>query len=213
LRVRFSTSHPKDITDEVLETIAKYENICKYIHLPVQSGSSTCLERMNRTYDREWYINRVEAIRRIIPGCAISSDVIAGFCGETEEEHQDTLSMMEYVQYDYSYMFYYSERPGTMAARKYTDDIPEETKKRRLSEIIALQSKLSFESNLKDIGKTYKVLIEKDSRKSDADWCGRSSQNKVIVFPKGNYKRGEYVNVFIESVTQGTLIGIVVPTE
>jgi tRNA-2-methylthio-N6-dimethylallyladenosine synthase len=168
---------------------------------------------MNRTYDREWYINRVEAIRRIIPGCAISSDVIAGFCGETEEEHQDTLSMMEYVQYDYSYMFYYSERPGTMAARKYTDDIPEETKKRRLSEIIALQSKLSFESNLKDIGKTYKVLIEKDSRKSDADWCGRSSQNKVIVFPKGNYKRGEYVNVFIESVTQGTLIGIVVPTE
>lgn len=213
LRVRFSTSHPKDITDEVLETIAKYENICKYIHLPVQSGSSTCLERMNRTYDREWYINRVEAIRRIIPGCAISSDVIAGFCGETEEEHQDTLSMMEYVQYDYSYMFYYSERPGTMAARKYTDDIPEETKKRRLSEIIALQSKLSFESNLKDIGKTYKVLIEKDSRKSDADWCGRSSQNKVIVFPKGNYKRGEYVNVLIESVTQGTLIGIVVPTE
>ncbi|HNM32905.1 MAG TPA: TRAM domain-containing protein, partial [Chitinophagales bacterium] len=148
--------------------------------------------------------------RRIIPDCAISSDVIAGFCGETEEEHQDTLSMMEYAQYDYSYMFYYSERPGTLAARKYTDDVPEETKKRRLNEIIALQNKLSIESNLKDIGKTFKVLIEKNSKKSEAEWCGRNSQNKVIVFPKGNHKPGDYVNVLVESVTQGTLIGKVV---
>lgn len=210
LRVRFSTSHPKDITDEVLETMAKYENICKYIHLPVQSGSSTCLERMNRTYDREWYINRVEAIRRILPDCGISSDVIVGFCGETEEEHQDTLSMMEYVRYDYSYMFFYSERPGTLAARKYKDDVPEETKKRRLNEIVELQTRLSLENNLKDVGKTFKVLIEKDSRKSEEEWCGRNSQNKMIVFPKGKGKPGEYVNVLVESANKATLRGRIV---
>lgn len=210
LRVRFSTSHPKDITDEVLYTIAKYENICNYIHLPVQSGSSSCLERMNRTYDREWYINRVDAIKRIIPDCGISSDIIAGFCGETEEEHQDTLSMIDYVQYDLSYMFYYSERPGTLAARKYKDDVPLEIKKRRLNEIMALQNKHSLQNNLKDIGKTFKVLIEKVSKKNNNEWCGRNSQNKMIVFPKENYKIGQYVNVLVEKATKGTLIGKVV---
>ena len=210
LRVRFSTSHPKDITDEVLETIAKHENICKYIHLPVQSGSSSCLERMNRTYDREWYINRIEAIRRILPDGGISSDVIAGFCGETEEEHQETLSMMQFAKYDFSYMFFYSERPGTLAARKYKDDVPEETKKRRLSEIVELQTQLSLESNLQDIGKIYKVLIEKESKKSDKEWCGRNSQNKMIVFAKGNHKPGDYVNVLVESANKATLRGRVV---
>jgi tRNA-2-methylthio-N6-dimethylallyladenosine synthase len=183
LRVRFSTSHPKDITDEVLYTIAKYENICKYIHLPVQSGSSTCLERMNRTYDREWYINRVEAIKNIIPDCGISSDIIAGFCGETEAEHQETLSMMDFVQYDYSYMFFYSERPGTLAARKYKDDVEENIKKRRLQEIVDKQYQHSLQNNLKDIGKTFKVLIEKTSKKSEAELCGRNSQNKMVIFP------------------------------
>ena len=210
LRVRFSTSHPKDITDEVLYTIAKYENICKYIHLPVQSGSSSCLKRMNRTYDRDWYINRVDAIKRIIPDCGLSSDMIAGFCGETEAEHQDTLSMMDYVRYDYSYMFYYSERPGTLAARKYADDVEENIKKRRLQEIIDKQNQLSLENNLKDIGKTYKVLIEKPSKKSREDFSGRNSQNKMIVFPKGNAKIGDYVNVLVESVTGATLIGKIV---
>ncbi|MCB0507149.1 MAG: tRNA (N6-isopentenyl adenosine(37)-C2)-methylthiotransferase MiaB [Chitinophagales bacterium] len=210
LRVRFSTSHPKDITDEVLHTIAKYNNICSYIHLPVQSGSSSCLERMNRTYDRDWYKNRVDAIRRIIPDCGISSDIIAGFCEETEEEHQDTLSMMDYAQYDYSYMFFYSERPGTLAARKYKDDMSLDIKKRRLAEIVDKQYQLSLESNLRDIGKTYEVLIEKISKKSEEEYCGRNSQNKMIIFPKGNYKIGDYVQVYIESANKATLKGRVV---
>jgi tRNA-2-methylthio-N6-dimethylallyladenosine synthase len=207
LRVRFSTSHPKDITDEVLHTIAKFDNICNYIHLPVQSGSSSCLERMNRTYDREWYIDRVNAIKRIIPACGISSDVIAGFCGETEEEHKETLSMMEFVRYDYSYMFYYSERPGTLAARKYEDDVDMEVKKRRLTEIVDLQYQLSLHNNLADIGKTFKVLIEKPSKKSKDELSGRNSQNKVIIFPKENYKAGQYVNVLVESANKAMLKG------
>jgi tRNA-2-methylthio-N6-dimethylallyladenosine synthase len=210
LRVRFSTSHPKDITDEVLHTMAKYENICKYIHLPVQSGNTACLERMNRTYDREWYINRVDAIKRIIPDCGISSDIIAGFCGETEAEHQDTLSIMDYVRYDYSYMFFYSERPGTLAARKYKDDVEEATKKRRLQEIVQKQNQISLENNLQDTGKVFKVLIEKTSKKSDAKFSGRNSQNKTVVFPKEHYKIGDYVDVLVESATGATLLGKVV---
>lgn len=210
LRVRFSTSHPKDIGDDVLHTIAKYHNICNYIHLPVQSGNSACLERMNRTYDREWYLNRIDAIRRIIPGCGISSDVIAGFCGETEEEHLDTISMMQYAKYDMSYMYYYSERPGTMAAKKYADDVPLETKKRRLAEIVEVQYQLSLQNNLDDIGKTFEVLVEKTSKKNEDEWCGRNQQNKVIIFPKGNHKVGDYVNVYIESANKATLKGRVV---
>jgi tRNA-2-methylthio-N6-dimethylallyladenosine synthase len=187
LRVRFSTSHPKDITDEVIHTIAAYENICKYIHLPVQSGNSRVLELMNRTYDREWYMNRVEKIYEVMPDCAISSDVITGFCTETEEDHQDTLSMVEWANYSMSYMFYYSERPGTLAARKYEDDVPEEVKKRRLQEVIRLQTQVSYRHNLADVGKTFKVLIEGDSKKSADDFKGRNSQNKMVIFPK---KRG-----------------------
>ncbi len=213
LRVRFSTSHPKDITDEVLHTMAKYENICNYIHLPVQSGSTRVLQLMNRTYTREWYMARVDRIRQIIPDCGISSDVIAGFCTETEDDHKETLSIMEYSKYDMSYMFFYSERPGTLAARRYADDIPDETKKRRLQEIVVLQNRLSRESNLKDIGKTFKVLIEGNSKRSDADWMGRNSQNKVVVFPKENYtlKKGDYVNVNVTDCTQATLLGKIVP--
>lgn len=208
LRVRFSTSHPKDMTDEVLHTMAKYENICKYIHLPVQSGNSRVLDLMNRTYSREWYIDRIEAIRRIIPECAISSDIIAGFCTETEEEHQDTLSIMEFSDYSMSYMFYYSERPGTLAARKLQDDIPMETKKKRLQEIIRLQTQISYRHNQRDIGKTFKVLIERDSTKSDADFCGRNSQNKMIVFPKKpGLKPGDYIWVTVQEATSATLIG------
>ena len=208
LRIRFSTSHPKDITDEVLHTMAKYENICKYIHLPVQSGNSRVLKLMNRTYDREWYKERVDAIYRIIPDCAISSDVIAGFCSETEEEHLDTLSIIEYVQYSMSYMFIYSERPGTLAARKYEDDIPEAIKKRRLQEIIRLQNQISFKKNQADIGKTFKVLIEGTSKRSDQDFKGRNSQNKMVVFPVDErYKAGDYVFVKIDSATSATLKG------
>ncbi|HNF49031.1 MAG TPA: tRNA (N6-isopentenyl adenosine(37)-C2)-methylthiotransferase MiaB [Chitinophagales bacterium] len=210
LRVRFSTSHPKDITDEVLETMAKHENICKYIHLPVQSGNTACLERMNRTYTREWYLDRVDAIKRIIPGCGLSSDMIAGFCGETEEEHEDTLSLMDYVKFDMSYMFFYSERPGTLAARKFKDDVDLETKKRRLNEIINLQNKHSIENNQQDVGKVFKVLIEKTSKKSEDEFSGRTSQNKMVVFPREHYKIGEYVNVLIEKATGATLIGKVV---
>lgn len=212
LRVRFSTSHPKDITDEVLHTIAKYENICDYIHLPIQSGSSRILQLMNRTYTREWYLAKVDKIKEIIPGCGISADIITGFCTETEEDHQDTLSAMEYSKYDYSYMYFYSERPGTLAEKKYDDDVPEEIKKRRLQEVIDLQNKLSVESNVKDIGKNYKVLIESESRKSPLDWKGRNSQNKVVVFAKANfgYKPGDYVWVKINECTQGTLLGSIV---
>ena len=209
LRVRFSTSHPKDITDEVLFTMAKYDNICKYIHLPLQSGSTRVLQLMNRSYTRDWYMAKVDRIREILPDCGLSSDVIAGFCTETEEDHQDTLSMMAYAGYDLSYMFFYSERPGTLAQRRYTDDIPLMVKKRRLQEIVDLQGKLSHESNKKDLGKTFQVLIEADSKKTDKDWMGRTSQNKVIVFPKGNavHKPGDYVNVFVKDCTQATLLG------
>lgn len=210
LRVRFSTSHPKDITDEVLHTMNKYENICNYIHLPVQAGSSRILKKMNRTYDREWYINRVDAIRRIIPDCAISTDIIAGFCSETEEEHQESLSMQEYVKYDMAYMFMYSERPGTLAARRYKDDIPLKTKKRRLQEIIALQQQHSLERNQADIGKIKKVLIEKPSKRSNDDLCGRTDQNKMVNFPREDYQVGQYVNVLIESCTGASMRGKVV---
>jgi len=211
LRVRFSTSHPKDITDEVLHTIAKYDNICNYIHLPVQSGSSRVLEMMNRTYDREWYINRIDAIRRIIPGCAISTDVITGFCTETDEEHKETVSMMEYVQYDFAYMFMYSERPGTLAAKRYTDDIPETVKAARLTEIVALQQKYSLVRLQAQIGKAQKVLIEGFSKKSKNDYCGRSDQNAMVVFPVDErYKPGQYVNVLAERCTTATLMGVIV---
>lgn len=210
LRVRFSTSHPKDMTDDVLYAMAEYENICNYIHLPVQSGNSRILELMNRTYDREWYMQRINAIRNIVPDCGISTDIIAGFCSETEEDHADTLSLMEWVKYDMSYMFFYSERPGTMAARKYADDVPEEIKKRRLNEIIALQNKHSAERNAADIGKICKVLVEKRSKRSDKDNCGRNDQNKMIVFPKENTKPGDYVYVQVTSATSATLIGKIV---
>ena len=211
LRVRFSTSHPKDITDEVLHTMKAYENICKYIHLPVQSGNTRVLELMNRTYTREWYMERIDAINRIMPDCAVSSDIIAGFCSETEEEHEETLSIMEYSNYTMSYMFIYSERPGTLAARKYEDDVPEEVKKRRLSEIIRLQNQISYKHNQEDIGKTFKVLIEGDSKKSDQDFCGRNTQNKMIVFPKqAGLKPGDYTHVRVNSATSATLIGEIV---
>ena len=209
VRVRFSTSHPKDITDEVLFTMKKYHNICKYIHLPVQSGSSRVLQLMNRTYTREWYLSKVARIREIMPECSISADIIAGFCTETEEDHQDTMSIMQLANYDYSYMYFYSERPGTLAAKRYTDDIPEEIKKRRLQEIVDVQWTLSNESNKRDVGKTFEVLVEGNSKKSDQDWMGRNSQNKVIVFPKENnaVKKGDYVQVLVTGFTKGTLIG------
>jgi tRNA-2-methylthio-N6-dimethylallyladenosine synthase len=211
LRVRFSTSHPKDITDDVLYAIAKYDNICNYIHLPIQSGNSRVLKLMNRTYNREWYIDRVDAIRRIIPGCAISTDIITGFCTETEEEHQDTVSMMNYVQFDFAYMFMYSERPGTLAAKRYADDIPDLVKRKRLTEIVAKQQEHSFIRLQQLIGTTQKVLIEGFSKKSINDYCGRSDQNAMVVFPVGeNYKPGEYVNVKIESSTTATMIGKVI---
>lgn len=209
LRVRFSTSHPKDITDEVLFTMSKYENICKYIHLPLQSGSTRVLQLMNRSYTREWYMAKVDRIKELLPECGISSDVITGFCTETEDDHKETISMLQYAQYDMSYMFFYSERPGTLAHRRYTDDIPEDIKKRRLQEIVDVQSKLSHQSNLRDIGKTFKVLIEGDSKKSKTAWMGRTSQNKVIVFEKMHYdlKPGEYVLVYVNGCTQATLLG------
>ncbi|HHH50395.1 MAG TPA: tRNA (N6-isopentenyl adenosine(37)-C2)-methylthiotransferase MiaB [Saprospiraceae bacterium] len=211
LRVRFSTSHPKDITDEVLYTMAKYENICKYIHLPIQSGNSRILKLMNRTYDREWYKERVEAIYRIIPDCAISSDFITGFCTETEAEHQDSLSIIPFAKYSMSYTFFYSERSGTLASRKYKDDIPMEIKKRRLQEVIKIQNQISFEHNQKDIGHVFKVLIEGDSKKSELDFRGRNSQNKMIIFPKKeNYKQGDYVQVKVTSATSATLKGEII---
>lgn len=211
LRVRFSTSHPKDLTDDVLYTIAKYDNICNYIHLPIQSGNSRVLKLMNRTYDREWYMNRVDAINRIIPGCAISTDMITGFCTETEEEHQETLSMMDYVQYYFAYMFMYSERPGTLAAKRYADDIPEDVKLRRLQEVVAKQQQHSHQRLLALLGTTQKVLIEGFSKKSKNDYAGRSDQNMMVIFPVGeNYKPGEYVNVLIERCTTATLMGRVI---
>ncbi|MCA5006016.1 tRNA (N6-isopentenyl adenosine(37)-C2)-methylthiotransferase MiaB [Sphingobacterium bovistauri] len=211
LRIRFSTSHPKDITDEVLHIMAKYENICNYIHLPVQSGNSRVLDIMNRTYDREWYMERVDAIRRIIPGCAISTDVITGFCTETEEEHAETLSMMDYVKYDFAYMFAYSERPGTLAAKRFEDDIPEEVKKRRLTEVVDKQQIHSLERMSQHVGKVHKVLIEGFSKRSDQDYCGRNDQNAMVVFPvDARYKVGDYVNVLGENCTSATLIGKIV---
>ncbi|MBY0478358.1 MAG: tRNA (N6-isopentenyl adenosine(37)-C2)-methylthiotransferase MiaB [Chitinophagaceae bacterium] len=211
LRVRFSTSHPKDITDEVLFTIAKYDNICNYIHLPVQSGNTRILQLMNRTYTREWYMKKIDRIREIIPDCGISSDIITGFCSETEEEHQDTLSLMEYSNYDYGYMYFYSERPGTLAAKRYKDDIPEDVKKRRLQEIVDKQYILSLNSNHRDVGKTYQILIEGHSKKDEQSWMGRSSHNKVIVFPKEQHdlQKGDYVMVKVNSCTKGTLLGTV----
>lgn len=210
LRVRFSTSHPKDITDEVLFTIKKYDNICNYIHLPVQSGSSRVLQLMNRTYTREWYISRVDRIRELIPDCGISTDMISGFCTETEEDHQQTLSLMEYCKYDLAYLYYYSERPGTLAARQFKDDVPLETKKRRLQELISLYRDHSLISMQKEVGKTFKVLIEGNSKKSEDEFYGRNEQNKVVVFPKKNAVKGSYVDVTITSCTAGTLMGEIV---
>ena len=210
LRIRFSTSHPKDISDKVLFTMAKYENICKYIHLPVQSGSSVVLKKMNRTYDRDWYMKKIDRIKEIIPECAISSDIICGFCAETEEDHKDTLSIIEYSDYSMSYMFFYSERPGTLAARKYEDDIPEEVKKRRLDEVIRLQNQISYRHNSRDVGKIFKVLIEKVSKKSEEEFAGRNSQNKMIVFPRQDSKIGDYVFVRVTDFTQATLKGVIV---
>lgn len=211
LRVRFSTSHPKDITDEVLYTIAKYDNICNYIHLPVQSGNSRILALMNRTYTREWYMNRIDAIRSIIPGCAISADIIAGFCTETEEEHQDTLSIMDYARYNFAYTFSYSERPGTLAARKYKDDVPEEVKARRLAEIFKKQQEDSLACLEDFVGKTVKVLIEGFSKKSDKEYRGRNDENAMVVFPvTDSVKPGQYAHVYVERCTSATLIGTVV---
>jgi len=211
LRIRFSTSHPKDITDEVLHVMGKYENICKYIHLPAQSGNSRILELMNRGYTREWYLNKIKSIRTILgEDCGISSDMISGFCSEMEEEHQETLSLMDLVKYDYAYMFAYSERPGTLAAKKLTDDIPLEIKNRRLAEIITKQRTHSHWHHQKDVGTTQRVLIEGVSKKSEDHWQGRTSANHVAVFPKLNKKKGEYVNVLIERCTSGTLIGSIV---
>ena len=208
LRVRFSTSHPKDITDDVLYTIKKYDNVCNYIHLPAQSGSSRILELMNRTYDREWYIGRIDRIREVLgKECGISQDMIAGFCTETEEDHQETLSLLDYVKYDYGYMFSYSERPNTPAAKKFTDNVPEEIKSRRLAEIIARQREHSLERNQLCVGKTYKVLVEGFSKRSNEQLSGKNDQNKIVVFPKENFKLGDYVNVLITECSSGTLIG------
>ena len=209
LRIRFSTSNPRDMTDAVLHVIARHDNICKYVHLPVQSGNSRVLEKMNRGYTREDYIKRIDSIKRIIPGCGISTDIITGFCSESDEEHNDTISLMEYAGYEYAYMFKYSERPGTMAARKFPDDISEEVKSRRLSEIIKVQARLSFESNKLDLGKTFTVLAEAISKRSDQHLSGRNSQNKVVIFPRADYKPGDYVEVKITDCTPATLIGII----
>lgn len=208
LRIRFSTSHPKDITDEVLHTMARHDNICKHIHLPVQSGNNRILELMNRGYTREWYLSRVNRIREIFgPDFALSSDIITGFCSETEEEHRDTLSLMEEVGFDYSYMFAYSERPGTPAAKKIRDDIPEEVKKRRLSEIIQLQGTLSAERNRMAVGKTHKVLVEGYSKRSEEFMQGRNTENKVVVFPGKKPLKGTYVHIHVNDCTGATLLG------
>ncbi|MCF8221808.1 MAG: tRNA (N6-isopentenyl adenosine(37)-C2)-methylthiotransferase MiaB [Bacteroidales bacterium] len=207
LRVRFSTSHPKDISDELLKVMAENDNICKHIHLPVQSGSSRILDLMNRKYDREWYMDRIRAIRKFLPSCSLSSDMITGFCTETEDDHRQTLSLMNWAKYDFAYMFKYSERPDTLAARKLEDDVPEEIKTRRLNEIIELQNRLSLESKRKDLGKTFEVLVEGFSKKSKNDLSGRTSQNKVVVFPSNGSKAGDYVKVKITDCTAATLLG------
>ncbi len=211
LRVRFSTSHPKDITDEVLQTMVRHDNICRHIHLPVQSGNTRVLELMNRTYTREWYMERIDTIKRLMPDCAISTDVIIGFCTETEEEHQDTLSMMDYVKYDFAYMYTYSERPGTLAAKRFEDDIPENVKTRRFNEILKKQQACSLNRLEQHIGKTHRVLIDGLSKKSDKDFSGKSEHNITVVFPvMENYKPGEYVNVLIERCTPATLLGKII---
>ena len=206
LRVRFSTSHPKDISDEVIYTMAMYDNICSHIHLPVQSGSNAMLEKMRRKYTREWYLGRVAKIRSVIPDCSITTDIIAGFCGETAQDHRDTLSLMEEVGFDSAFMFQYSERPGTLAARKFPDDVPEEVKTARLNEIIALQNRLSLESNRREIGKTHRILIEGVSKKNGNELFGRAGNNKVCVFPAEGHRTGEYVHVRVLSCTSATLI-------
>lgn len=207
LRVRFATNHPKDISDELIETMARYDNICNHIHLPVQSGSDRLLEKMRRRYTAEWYLERVAMIREVLPGCGITTDVIAGFCSETEEDHQQTLELFRKVGFDYAFMFYYSERPGTLAARHYPDDVPLDVKTRRLNEIIALQSELSLKSNQNDIGKTFRVLVEGPSKKNPEELCGRSGSNKMCVFPGKGHKAGDYVDVKVLSCTSATLIG------
>ena len=207
LRVRFATSHPKDISDELIETIARYDNICKYIHLPVQSGSDAVLKRMNRSYTRDYYMGRVRKIKELMPDCAISTDIIAGFCGETLEDHRQTLEVMREVGYEYAYMFKYSERGGTLSAKRYADDVPDEEKTRRLEEIIALQGELSLVSNQRDLGKTFRVLVEGASKRSADYLYGRNSQNKVIIFPKGNHQIGEYIDVAVKDCTAATLFG------
>lgn len=207
LRVRFATNHPKDISDELIETMARYDNICNHIHLPVQSGSDRLLEKMRRRYTAEWYLERVAMIREVLPGCGITTDVIAGFCSETEEDHQQTLELFRKVGFDYAYMFYYSERPGTLAARHYPDDVPLDVKTKRLNEIIALQSELSLKSNQNDIGKTFRVLVEGPSKKNPEELCGRSGSNKMCVFPGKGHKAGDYVDVKVLSCTSATLIG------
>lgn len=207
LRVRFATNHPKDISDELIETMARYDNICNHIHLPVQSGSDRLLEKMRRRYTAEWYLERVAMIREVLPGCGITTDVIAGFCSETEEDHQQTLELFRKVGFDYAYMFYYSERPGTLAARHYPDDVPLDVKTRRLNEIIALQNELSLKSNQNDIGKTFRVLVEGPSKKNPEELCGRSGSNKMCVFPGKGHKAGDYVDVKVLSCTSATLIG------
>ncbi|KAF0198233.1 MAG: tRNA-N(6)-(isopentenyl)adenosine-37 thiotransferase enzyme MiaB [Bacteroidetes bacterium] len=210
LRVRFATSHPKDLSDDLLHTISAYPNICRSIHLPVQSGSDRILKLMNRKYDRQWYMDRIEAIKKILPDSAISTDIIAGFSSETDQDHEDTLGLMRWVGYDYAFMFKYSERPGTTAEKKYKDDIPETVKSERLKQIIDLQQELSYKSNLADVGKTFEVLVERYSKKSGKELAGRNSQNKVIVFPKNDFKPGDYVNVQVTSCTTATLKGMVI---
>ena len=210
LRVRFSTSHPKDMTDDVIVSMSKYENICNYIHLPVQSGNSGVLKRMNRGYTREWYIERIKSIRNIIPDCGISTDIITGFCDESDQEHLDTLSLMKWAEFDYAYMFFYSERPKTLAERKFEDNVPLKLKKERLNDVIEIQRENSLINNNKSIGKTYKVLIEGFSKKSKEMLNGRTAKNAMVVFPKENFQPGQYVNVLIEKCTVGTLIGKVI---
>ncbi len=207
LRVRFATNHPKDISDKLIDTMAKYANICEHIHLPVQSGSDRLLEKMRRRYTSGWYLDRVARIREVMPGCGITTDVIAGFCSETEEDHRQTLDLFRKVGFDYAYMFYYSERPGTLAARHYPDDVPLDVKTRRLNEIIALQNELSLKSNRNDIGKVFRVLVEGPSKKNPEELCGRSGSNKMCVFPGGGHKAGDYVDVEVVSCTSATLIG------
>ncbi len=210
LRVRFATNHPKDISDDLIKTMARHENICNHIHLPVQSGSDRLLEKMRRRYTAEWYLERVAKIREVLPGCGITTDVIAGFCSETEEDHRQTLELFRKVGFDYAYMFYYSERPGTLAARHYPDDVPLDVKTRRLNEIIALQNELSLKSNQNDVGKVFRVLVEGPSKKNPEEFCGRSGSNKMCVFPCKGHKAGDYVDVKVQSCTSATLIGEIV---